>query len=111
MAHKRSISLVATCLALTACNKDSGGQPAGAQSAQAAESAHPAESIGVEACDRYFAKADECFRRKPEVRASLGDMVRQQRESWKASAATPEGRETLAAVCKSSLDGLDETCK
>ncbi len=60
------------------------------------------EKIGVPECDDFIAKYDACVSSKvPEVaRAQFRNALGQWRESWRKLAANPQGRATLASVCK-----------
>ena len=107
--------MCAWCALLAGCSKEGGSGAGAAASASAVAKsdvkAPPSDPIGVAECDDYFKQADECFAKKPDVKASFGNLVGGQRDAWKASAATPEGKETLKAVCAASLDDLKQKCK
>jgi hypothetical protein len=64
------------------------------------------EKIGVPECDDFMAKYDACVTGKvPEAqRAQYKSSLDQWRNSWKALAANPQTKGTLAAACKTSLE-------
>lgn len=113
-------------VAFSACQKQ---EPAAPAPAPASEPAPPAETaaapapeaapvpaeaapaenlpatgaIGVAECDDYLAKYEACVADKvPEAaRASLEASLDATRAAWAQAVATPGGRDSLAAACKS----------
>ncbi len=65
-----------------------------------------ADSVGVPECDDYISKYERCINSKvPEMaRGALKTAFDQTRASWKAAAATPEGKQGLAMGCKAAAD-------
>lgn len=64
------------------------------------------EKIGVPECDDYIAKYESCIRSKvPEsMRAQVETSLKASRESWKKAAETPQGKTSLAGICKQALE-------
>ena len=94
----------ATTNATTNANTKAAATPAAA-STPASTTASTGEKIGVAECDEYIAKVEACLAKvpaagQPAVKSSLDAM----RSSWKAAAATPQGKAGLAAGCKAALD-------
>ena len=71
------------------------------------------DKIGVAECDAYLAKYEECVSSKiPQAaRASYASTLERTRKQWQQVAATPQGRETLAAACKLATDQSRQTMK
>jgi hypothetical protein len=90
---------------ITGCARDDGGRGDGKVTTAAGE------SIGVSECDDYLRKFDECSAKNPDLKASMGDSVKQYREAWKAAAGTPQGRESLKGKCKASIEMLAASCR
>lgn len=65
------------------------------------------ESIGVAECDEYLYRSRVCLSKTATAAAPVAEKSLQQtRESWKAAATTPAGRDELRAACRAALDGL-----
>ena len=64
------------------------------------------DKIGVPECDAYLEKYETCLNTKvPEAqRTTLKAAFEQTRNAWRASAATPEGRASLAQACETATD-------
>ncbi len=69
-----------------------------------------ADSVGVPECDDYISKYEKCINSKvPEMaRATMKAAFDQTRASWKSAAATPEGKQGLAAACKMAMDSTKQ---
>lgn len=109
---KRKILIVSALLTslvmVQACakaSKESGQNPTPTTS-----TAPAADSIGVPECDDYISKYEKCVNSKvPEMaRAAMKSAFDQTRASWKTAAATPEGKQGLAAACKMAHDSTKQ---
>ncbi|HEY0544723.1 MAG TPA: hypothetical protein VGC91_04930 [Pyrinomonadaceae bacterium] len=75
------------------------------------------DSIGVAACDEYFAKIDKCLNSPnvPDVVKTTFKQSREQnRKAWEQAASTPQGKAQLETSCKTALEQsqtLFATCK
>lgn len=92
-------------VAVAGCSRDEGSGRGDSKITAAGE------SIGVSECDDFLKKFDECSARNPALKASMGDNVKQYREGWKAAAATPQGKESLKTMCKSSSETITASCR
>ncbi|MEO6391056.1 MAG: hypothetical protein ABIP75_04335 [Pyrinomonadaceae bacterium] len=67
--------------------------------------------IGVPECDAYIKKYEACINDK--VPAASKDIMKnsfdQMRKSWKAAAATPEGKAGLANACTQAMDAAKKS--
>jgi hypothetical protein len=79
-------------------------KPAATQSATSTP-AH-ADKIGVAECDDYLAKVEACVSHKvPEAqRAQFKMTIETSRKGWQQAASTPQGKATLAAICKQATE-------
>ncbi len=61
-----------------------------------------ADAIGVAACDDFLAKYAACVNDKipAQARPAFEQSLQATRDGWKQALATPNGRDTLEAVCK-----------
>jgi hypothetical protein len=86
--------LVTVGLALAGCGGDGGGRPGGGE-------------IGVKECDEYFAAFERCLPKLPEdTREALKKAVDAQREGFKRTAQTAEGKTSLVGTCTTALENL-----
>jgi hypothetical protein len=71
------------------------------------------EKIGVPECDDFIAKYEACLSGKvPEiVRAQHQANIKQWRDSWRAAAANPQTKATLAKACKNSMESARAAMK
>jgi hypothetical protein len=78
-----------------------------------APDAMAADSTGVAECDDYLTKYMACLNDKvPEAqRAAMQQGIDQMRAGWKAAAATPEGKVSLAQACTAAKDGAKASMK
>jgi hypothetical protein len=79
--------------------------PAPPATPTSATAATATASVGVKECDDYLAKWDACYR-DPVKRAVAQPLFDAMKKKWMQSAADPQGREQLAAACKSALDSF-----
>jgi hypothetical protein len=65
-----------------------------------------ADKIGIAECDQFLEAYDACVSNKvPEaVRAQYKTTLSQWRSTWRAAAANPQSRATLAASCKQAME-------
>lgn len=97
MRHTLSALMMATTLALAGCG---GGGEGGSAPATGG-------GIGVKECDDYIAFFDTCLPKLPEAgRDTLQKALDAQKEGFKQTAATPEGKTSLAGTCATLLDNL-----
>ena len=111
---KLMIGLFMAGALLVGCDKGGGEGAKTDSTAKGSEkgaAAASGDSIGVAECDEYFKKADECFSKNPAVKAAMGDSMNQNKQAWKAAAATPQGKESLKQSCKMATDALAQSCK
>jgi hypothetical protein len=61
--------------------------------------------IGIPECDDYLRKYEACVRDKvpASAKAQLEAALDQHRQAWKAAAAQPAARATLASTCQQSV--------
>jgi hypothetical protein len=65
------------------------------------------DSVGVAECDDYIKKYEACMSKVPAAgKPAMEQAFKTQRDSFKASAATPEGKTALKASCKTLVDSL-----
>jgi hypothetical protein len=65
------------------------------------------DKIGVAECDDYVTKYEACIKKAGGPAAAAAEPgLKAQRDAFKQSAATPEGKAALKTSCKSMLDGL-----
>ncbi len=92
-------------IALGACGKDE----------KAADTkAGGGDSVGVAECDEYIKKYEGCLSKTPAAaKPALEQAFKAQRDSFKQSASTPEGKAALKTSCKALVDGLasNPNCK
>lgn len=72
------------------------------------------ESTGVAECDEYITKYEACLGKMPAAaKGTMEQAFKAQRDSFKASASTPEGKAALKTSCKQLVDALasNPTCK
>ena len=96
--------LVVLCAAACGGSATKTDAPAAA-AAPAAASMSGTPEFGVKECDEYIAKYSACVSAKaPEAsRAAMAQALDQSKAAWKAAASTPEGRQSLAAMCTQAL--------
>jgi hypothetical protein len=90
------------------CSKESGGGGADDKAGAAGD------KVGVAECDEYITKFQACMGKMPAAAKPAQETAfKQMRDSWKAAAATPAGKEGLKTGCKAALDGLasNPACK
>ena len=114
-------ALLAASGLAASCHKKRAGAGAGDQSTgqataaggTAAADSPPApadlESVGVPECDAYLRKMADCLAKMPpDMRKATGSAFEQSRRAWKGTAATPQGRETLKAVCSAAMNAINQ---
>jgi hypothetical protein len=71
------------------------------------------DKIGVAECDDYIAKYESCVRSKvPEAqRAQMENAFKQARDGYKRAAETPQGKASLASICKQANDAAAASMK
>lgn len=93
------IAMLAIGLTTFACKKDeaAGGGGGGAGG----------DSVGVQECDDYIKKYATCIDKMPAAAKPAAEQgFKAQKDAWKTSAATPEGKAALKTGCKAALDAL-----
>jgi len=113
----------AVALVLFACSKSENTSNSNTNSSNTAQkstgtsttstTASTGDKIGVPECDDYIAKYESCVRSKvPEtMRAQMESTLKTARDNWKKAAETPQGKGTLAAVCKQANDAAAASMK
>jgi hypothetical protein len=85
------------------CSKEEGIK----EGADKAGAAAAGDKIGVSECDEYVTKYEACIKKAGGPAAAAAEPgLKAQRDAFKQSAATPEGKAALKTSCKSMLDGL-----
>lgn len=116
--YSNKVLLLLSCLwlalAFSACSSTQatgGGASSNNNKTAANTSASGGDSIGVPECDAYLQKYESCLNDKvPEsARAMLRTSFEQTRNSWKTTAATPEGRAGLAQACRAADDAAKQS--
>jgi hypothetical protein len=72
------------------------------------------DKIGVAECDDYITKWKACLDKMPAAAKPAQETAfKQMKDSWKAAAATPAGKDSLKTGCKTALDTLAQNpmCK
>jgi len=84
--------------------------PAATPAAAAAPPAATASGFGVPECDEYMTKYLACIDSKvPEAaRAMVRQGLDQTKASWQQAAATPQGKQGLAAGCKQATEAAKQ---
>src|SRR5580693_5121064 len=86
------------------CSKEEGAKEGGGEKPGAAAAG---DKIGVAECDEYVTKYEGCIKKAGgPAAAAAQEAFKAQRDAFKQSAATPEGKAALKTSCKSMLDGL-----
>lgn len=96
MRHTLGVLVVGAAMALAGCGGGGGGAgaPAGGE-------------IGVKECDDYVAAFEACIPKLPEAgRETLKKALDSQKEGFKQTAATAEGKSSLVGTCTTLLDNL-----
>jgi hypothetical protein len=64
------------------------------------------DKLGIPECDEYIAKYEACINSKvPEAqRAQVKTTLDQSRAAWRTAASTPQGKASLAGICKQAMD-------
>jgi hypothetical protein len=66
------------------------------------------ESVGVPECDEYIKKYEACLTKiaakAPQAQGPLKTSFEAQRSGFKAAAASPQGKATLASTCKQAIE-------
>jgi hypothetical protein len=77
------------------------------------DTAPAGDSIGVAECDDYIKKYEACLTKvaakAPTAEAPMKQAFETARNGWKAAAATPQGKATLASACKQAMDTAKST--
>ncbi len=95
---KMMIALLMASALVVGCSKEGGGD---------GKSGAAGDSIGVAECDEYFKKMEACMGKMPaEAKATYESSMKQNKDAWKAAAATAEGKAGLKTGCKAALDGI-----
>ena len=107
--------IVLACAATFACGGDKPSPtppaPAGAGAATPAATLAPAAGTtaggetGIAECDEYLRKYEACLRDKVPAAAKpqLEQALEQYRTTWRAAAAQPAARATLATTCQQAI--------
>ena len=73
-----------------------------------ATTAPAGDSVGVPECDEYIKKYEACLTsiaaKNPQIESSMKTAFEAQRSGFKAAAATPQGKATLATTCKQAIE-------
>lgn len=116
-----AVAVICAAFLLSSCDKLSSNSNSGSNSNNSNSSksgdSKPGDTtassgdIGVPECDNYIKKYEACLNDK--VPAQGRDMMKssfeQMRKSWKAAAATPEGRAGLANACTQAMDAAKKS--
>jgi hypothetical protein len=87
------------------CKDDKGGGDKGGDSKSGA--AASGDSVGVAECDEYIKKYEGCIKKAGGAAAAAAETAfKAQRDTFKQSASTPEGKAALKGTCKQMLDSL-----
>jgi hypothetical protein len=115
MIWNRAAAVTVVALVSVACGESKAPAPAGSPAVTMAAPATTApvataSEFGVPECDAYMNKWLACVDSKvPEsMRANYRTSIEQSKASWKAAAATPEGRAALASTCTQSLEATKQ---
>lgn len=66
-----------------------------------------AGETGVAECDAYITQMTACLGKiSPEMKDAMEQGLNASKASWKALAATPQGKESLKSTCKAVTDAL-----
>lgn len=86
-------------------------KPAGATTDAAKTETAAGDKVGVPECDEYIQKYEACINSKvPEAqRAMFKTSFESARQSWKAAAANPQTKTTLASVCKQAQESAKQS--
>lgn len=98
-------------LVVVGCNKDGAKEGDKTSTSSAAATG---DSTGVPECDEYIKKYEGCLSKVPAAgKAAMETAFKAQRDSFKTSASTPEGKTALKATCKQMVDSLAQNpaCK
>ncbi len=60
---------------------------------------------GVAECDAYIKKFSDCYK-APAARAAAEPGLKAMKDAWKATAASPGGKDALKTACKAALDAF-----
>lgn len=89
-------------------NKPANTTTTNTTSTETAKTETSAGDIGVPECDDYIKKYEACLtkvaKQAPQAEPALKDSFQKARDGWKAAAATPQGKATLASACKQAHD-------
>lgn len=87
-------------------NKAEGNKTAEEPKKEEGKETASAEKVGVAECDEYLEKVEICLKDKVPAtsRAMFEDAMKQNRQAWKTAASSPQGKATLASLCKQTLD-------
>jgi hypothetical protein len=98
MRQTLGVLVVAAAMALAGCGGGDGGG-AGAPAAKG--------EIGVKECDDYVAAIEACIPKLPEAgRDTLQKALAAQKEGFKQTAATAEGKSSLVGTCTTLHENL-----
>ena len=74
-----------------------------------------ADSVGVPECDEYIKKYEACLTsiaaKSPAVEGPMKTAFQAQRDGFKKSAETPQGKTALAGICKQAIETAKESTK
>ena len=72
-----------------------------------------ADGTGVKECDEYLKVYQKCIvdPAPDAAKKSLKDSIKTQSDTFKKSAATPQGKTALATSCQSLIDSTKKNCK
>jgi hypothetical protein len=100
--RRLTIGVLALGLAL-GCERDDAGTPTSTSAV--------ARSIGVNECDDYLTKYDECVSKNvpASARSALRQSAAQMRTSWQEAARNPAVRSGLAHGCSRALETAKQT--
>jgi hypothetical protein len=88
-------------------DKGGGGDAKSGDSKAADSKSGGGDSVGVPECDDYIKKYEGCIKKAGGAAAAAAETAfKAQRDGFKQSASTPEGKAALKGTCKQMLDSL-----
>ena len=90
--------------------KPAGGEAQKTETKAETKTTTTEEKIGVAACDEWREKYTKCINTKvPEAgRQQMLDAMKQQADTWKQTASTPEGKQALENACKQMIESTKQ---
>jgi hypothetical protein len=108
------VAVMVLGLVLAACKKNksesksddtASGDKSGASDKPAEGTAAGGDSVGVPICDEFLTKWEKCIGKYPAVaQESTRQALKQARDGWKQTAATPQGKAALESACKQMME-------